>query len=138
MGTYGCAYQPPALGTCRRRRAACPQRPTYGARTSRGRSVRTACCGTPGTNVTLPGGEAWVFVRDPQHLHPFVPDARTACSKLALEAGLVASVLLLVRARVRARARVGVRARARVGVRVGVRVSVRVRARARITVRVSP
>ena len=78
----------------------------------------------------MPGGEAWVFVRDPQHLHPFVPDARTACSKLALEAGLVASVLLLVRARVRARARVGVR--------VGVRVSVRVRARARITVRVRP
>ena len=83
----------------------------------------------------MPGGEAWVFVRDPQHLHPFVPDARTACSKLALEAGLVASVLLLVRARVRARARVGVRARARVGVRVGVRVRVRARVRVRVRAR---
>ena len=69
--------------------------------------VRTACCGTAGTNVTLPGGDAWLFVRDPQHLLPFVPDARSSVGKLALEAGLVASVLLLVRARVRARAKLG-------------------------------
>ena len=45
--------------------------------------------------MTLPDGDAWVFVRDPQHLLPFVPDARTSASKPALEAGLVASVLLL-------------------------------------------
>ena len=45
--------------------------------------------------MTLPGGDAWVFVRDPQQLLPFVPDARTSASKPALEAGLVASVLLL-------------------------------------------
>ena len=29
MGTYRHAYQPPALGTYRRRRAACPQDPAY-------------------------------------------------------------------------------------------------------------
>ena len=57
--------------------------------------------------MTLPGGDAWLFVRDPQHLLPFVPDARSSVGKLALEAGLVASVLLLVRARVRARAKLG-------------------------------
>ena len=43
----GYAYQPPASGTYRTRRAACPERPaycTYGvrARTSLGRWVRTA------------------------------------------------------------------------------------------------
>jgi glutathione S-transferase len=44
----GYAYQPSALGTYRRRRAACPL-----ARTSLGRTVRTAYRGNPGADFTL-------------------------------------------------------------------------------------
>ena len=55
----GYAYQPPALGTYRRRRAACPQGPAYlyvrGTRTSLRRWLRTAYRGTPGGHGTARG-----------------------------------------------------------------------------------
>ena len=49
----------------------------------------------PGTNVTLPDGGAPFFVRDPQHLHPFLPDAQSSVGKFALQSIVVASVVLL-------------------------------------------
>ena len=58
----GYAYRPPALGTHRRHRAACPQGPTYlyvlGTRTGLGRPVRTAHRGNPGS-ARAAGRLAW-------------------------------------------------------------------------------
>ena len=50
----GCAYRPPALGTYRRRRAACPQGPTYCAYWARGPASGVRC--GPRSLVITPGG----------------------------------------------------------------------------------
>ena len=49
----------------------------------------------PGTNVTLPEGGAQIFVRDPQHLLAFVPDAQSSVGAVALRNLVVAHVVLL-------------------------------------------
>ena len=60
----GYAYQPPALGTHRTHRAACPQGPTYctyGVRVpaSGDRWVRTAYCGHPGRTCEIRPPPEW-------------------------------------------------------------------------------
>ena len=136
----GYAYRPPALGTHRRRRAACPQGPTYlyvlGTRTGLGCSVRTRTLATqappeqragwPGESrdgeestaaaLTAEGSEGSEGSEGAEGAEG--ADAETAAAASADEAA-VELFPYLANLAVKARAQIRVRVRLTVGLRLG-------------------